>query len=165
VTVPRETIELLSPVSGNVFAACAATFLWGDILVVGAGRMIAPQVLLMLPGTKTLTIVEKDPDIYKRALGSLNPQSPVIFHRDDAYTWDNKGLDFDGILFDIYPWPSTVREWASRYGQMVRGGGRFACLTNMLEAADLGPEWIDLVTVCPGKPHGGGQGIRVLGRL
>jgi hypothetical protein len=128
----------------------------GDVLVTGLGLGMVVPPLLATPELKSLTIIEKNPDVIDLVETPLRnfvekhwcASRRLTIECADAYLWDGGDKKYDTIFHDIWPTvnPANLmlfRRVEARYARWLSPGGWQDCWSKELcelKARDLHAE-------------------------
>ena len=152
----------------------------GDVLIGGLGIGMLPVALCSRPGVRSITVIEKNPDVYAAVMPSLakyfakvSSQVRVRVCLGDVFTWQPSDCaqiveapplpaTFDMIYMDIWPERSP-----NNLIQMEHLHGRYAPLLNLggWFGVWYGPELYAAMNARGRERFGAALGVKGLGAL
>ena len=109
----------------------------GDVLVAGLGIGMILNPILRKEAVRSVTVIEKYPDVVDLVLPTLPASEKLKVLLDDIYTWKpRQGKCYDVIWFDI--WPDIE---ATRLPEMARLHRRFRRYLNRANPACWMESW------------------------
>ena len=94
----------------------------GNVLIAGLGLGMILHPIAAKPEVKTITVIEKSPDVIKLVAASLPKKVEVI--EADIFTWKPaKGASFDTIYHDV--WPNITLDNLPEMTKLHRRFGRY----------------------------------------
>lgn len=105
-------LEFLAPSNAMPYYACAGALLYGDALIVGAGRWVAARTAILSGALRILTVLEDDPEILGMVPIEVRVSGvPVdIFHGAAGPNTPRPIMQrlYESVFYD--PWPVDHRE-------------------------------------------------------
>jgi len=152
--------EEQSPSEGDGLTALAGALLFGDTLIVGAGRMVAAKVATLTGKCGRLTIIEKNAAIAVRGREEHSPWTgkDVVYGIFDVLDWLAEAKEthrFNSIFYDTWPLDENLYKAADHLAKIAAPAARLVLLGDSWKGRS--PEgWTWMQHVNTGQSGNGG---------